>query len=105
MVAQLIGLGLSISLLNGIEATGDPTNAVWAWVVIQSVHVVLRFKSLSVVQFPSLNQKRSCVLINAFLDGQQMPGKATMAFYAAESNNNNTNINGFQVFRPMLGTY
>ncbi|KAL3152745.1 hypothetical protein ABBQ38_012335 [Trebouxia sp. C0009 RCD-2024] len=73
VVAQLIGLGLSIALLNGIEATGDPTNAVWAWVVIQSVHVVLRFKSLGVVQFPSLNQKRSCVLINAFLEGQQLP--------------------------------
>lgn len=78
VVAQLIGLGLSIALLNGIEATGDPTNAVWAWVVIQSVHVVLRFKSLSMVQLPSLNQKRSCVLINAFLEGQQLPGKVAV---------------------------
>lgn len=74
VVAQLIGLGLSIALLNGIEATGDPTNAVWAWGAIQSVHVALRFKSLSMIQLPTLNQKRSCVLVNAFLKGQKLPG-------------------------------
>lgn len=77
-MAQLIGLGLSIALLNAIEATGDTTNAVWAWVAIQSVHVVLRFKSLSVIQLPTLNQKRSCLLVNAFLKGQQLPGNAVL---------------------------
>ena len=76
VVAQLIGLGLSIALLNGIEATEDPTNAVEAWVAIQSVHVALRFKSLSVIQLPTFNQKRSCLLVNAFLGGQQPPGTA-----------------------------
>lgn len=76
MVAQLIGLALSIALLNGIDATGDPTNAVWAWVAIQSVHVALRYKSLSVIQLPTLNQKRSCALVNAHLQGQQLPGRA-----------------------------
>jgi len=79
VVAQLIGLGLSIALLNGIEATGDPTNAVWAWATIQSVHVALRYKSLSVIQLPTLNQKRSCALVNAFLQGQQLPGVAAAA--------------------------
>jgi len=74
-VAQLIGLALSVALLNGIDATGDPTNAVWAWVAIQSVHVALRYKSLSVIQLPTLNQKRSCALVNAYLQGQQLPGK------------------------------
>jgi len=74
-VAQLIGLALSVALLNGIDATGDPTNAVWAWVAIQSVHVALRYKSLSVIQLPTLNQKRSCALVNAHLQGQQLPGK------------------------------
>lgn len=73
VVAQLIGLALSIALLNGIDATGDPTNAVWAWVAIQSVHVALRYKSLSVIQLPTLNQKRSCALVNAHLQGQQLP--------------------------------
>ena len=77
VVAQLIGLGLSIALLNGIDATGDPTNAVWAWAAIQTVHVALRFKSLSVIQLPTLNQKRSCLLVNAFLRGQQLPGIAS----------------------------
>ena len=75
VVAQLIGLALSDALLNGIDATGDPTNAVWAWVAIQSVHVALRYKSLSVIQLPTLNQKRSCALVNAHLQGQQLPGK------------------------------
>jgi len=75
-VAQLIGLALSVALLNGIDATGDPTNAVWAWVVIQTVHVALRYKSLSVIQLPTLNQKRSCALVNAHVQGQQLPGKA-----------------------------
>ena len=76
VLAQLIGLALSVGLLNGIEATGDTTNAVWAWVVIQSVHVTLRFKSLSVIQLPTLNQKRSCALVNAFLEGRPLPGSA-----------------------------
>ncbi|DBB16035.1 hypothetical protein WJX82_010959 [Trebouxia sp. C0006] len=77
VVAQLIGLALSVALLNGIDATGDPTNAVWAWVAIQSVHVALRYKSLSVIQLPTLNQKRSCALVNAHLQGQQLPDVKT----------------------------
>ena len=78
VVAQLIGLALSIALLNRIEATGDPTNAVWAWGAIQSLHVALRFKSLSVIQLPTLNQKRSCILVNAFLQEQALPGNQTV---------------------------
>ena len=74
VVAQLIGLALSIALLNAIDRTGDPTNAVWAWGAIQSVHVALRYKSLSVIQLPTLNQKRSCALVNAFLNDQPLPG-------------------------------
>ena len=74
VAAQLTGLALSILLLNAIDATGDPTNAVWAWVGIQSVHVGLRYKSLSVIQLPTLNQKRSCALVSAFVRGQKLPG-------------------------------
>ena len=85
VVAQLIGLGLSIALLNAIEATGDTTNAVWAWVAIQSVHVVLRYKSLSVIQLPTLNQKRACLLVNAFLEGQQLPGNSTVQLLQCSS--------------------
>ncbi|KAL0040071.1 hypothetical protein WJX79_005107 [Trebouxia sp. C0005] len=77
VVAQLIGLALSVALLNAIDATGDPTNAVWAWVAIQSVHVALRYKSLSVIQLPTLNQKRSCALVNAHLRGRQLPDVKT----------------------------
>ena len=80
VAAQLTGLALSIALLNAIEATGDPTNAVWAWVAIHSVHVGLRFKSLSVIQLPTLNQKRSCALVNAFVQGHQLPGESAHAF-------------------------
>ena len=75
VVAQLIGLGVSIVLLNAIEQTGDPTNAAWAWVVIQAVHVVLRYKSLSVIQLPTLNQKRACAVVNAYMRGHQLPGE------------------------------
>lgn len=73
VVAQLIGLGLSIALLNAIEKTGDPTNAAWAWVVIQAVHVALRYKSLSVIQLPTLNQKRACAVVNAYMQGHKLP--------------------------------
>lgn len=75
VAAQLTGLALSILLLNAIDATGDPTNAVWAWVGLQCVHVGLRYKSLSVIQLPTLNQKRSCALVNAFVRGQKLPGR------------------------------
>ena len=74
VAAQLTGLALSILLLNAIDKTGDPTNAVWAWVGIQSVHVGLRYKSLSVIQLPTLNQKRSCALVTAYVRGQKLPG-------------------------------
>ena len=83
VVAQLIGLGMSIALLNAIEATGDTTNAVWAWIAIQSVHVVLRYKSLSVIELPTLNQKRACLLVNAFLKGQQLPGMLSYSYINA----------------------
>lgn len=42
----------------------------------QVLHALLRYKSLAVLQFPSINQKRACLLAAAHVAGQPLPGHA-----------------------------
>ncbi|CAL8465185.1 g4720 [Coccomyxa elongata] len=72
--AQLMGLAASVGLLRAIEATGKPENVLGVWAAVQVLHSLLRYKSLAVLQFPSLNQKRACLLAAAHVAGQPLPG-------------------------------
>ncbi|KAK9805694.1 hypothetical protein WJX72_012310 [[Myrmecia] bisecta] len=76
VAAQLTGLGLSIAILKAIEATGNPSNVLWVWASVQSVHVALRYQALQSLQFPCINQKRACALVNAHVRGERLPGIA-----------------------------
>ncbi len=42
---------------------------------MQGLHVLLRFMSLRVLQFPSLNLKRASTLVHAHLEGKKLPGR------------------------------
>ncbi len=41
----------------------------------QAMHVGLRYKALSLLQLPSLNQKRASALVRAHAAGQPLPGE------------------------------
>ncbi|CAK0786904.1 hypothetical protein CVIRNUC_010118 [Coccomyxa viridis] len=74
VTAQLIGLAGSVVLLKAIEATGKPENVLYVWAVNQVAHAWLRYKSLAVLQFDSINQKRACLLARASVKGHKLPG-------------------------------
>ena len=76
VAAQLAGLGASVLLLRAIEATGRPENVVAVWAALQAAHVALRYQSLAVLRFGSLNQKRACACAAAHAAGRPVPGAA-----------------------------
>lgn len=78
VAAQLAGLGASVALLRAIEATGRPENVVAVWAAVQAVHVALRYQSLAVLRFGSLNQKRACACVRAHVAGLPIPGAAQL---------------------------
>ena len=41
---------------------------------MQIAHAWLRYKSLAVLQFDNINQKRACLLARASVSGQALPG-------------------------------
>ena len=43
-------------------------------IVMQVAHAWLRYKSLAVLQFDNINQKRACLLARASVSGQVLPG-------------------------------
>ncbi|KAK9835308.1 hypothetical protein WJX81_000773 [Elliptochloris bilobata] len=74
VAAQLAGLGASVALLRAIEATGRPENVVAVWTAVQAAHVALRYQSLAVLRFDSLNQQRACACVRAHVAGCAVPG-------------------------------
>ena len=43
--------------------------------LLQVAHAWLRYKSLAVLQFDSINQKRACLLARASVKGHKLPGR------------------------------
>ena len=74
MAAQLAGLAASVALLRAIEATGRPEDVVAVWAAVQAAHVALRYQSLAVLRFETLNQKRACACVRAHVAGRAVPG-------------------------------
>eukprot|EP00884_Botryococcus_braunii_P023412 jgi/Botrbrau1/9755/Bobra.85_1s0006.1 len=71
--AQLVGLGLSVLLLGAIQSSGQAEAALGAWAGVQTLHIYLRYSSLSSLQFPYLNQKRAALLARADVAGEPLP--------------------------------
>ena len=113
---QLSGLVFSILVLRAVEASGHPTNVLWAWAACQvgclsqrkrhwdrqkcgwqnmtftaklqtrvecaqAMHVGLRYKAMSLLQLPSLNQKRASTLVRAHAAGQPLPSALELCLH------------------------
>ena len=92
VAAQLAGLGASVALLRQIEATGRPENVVAVWAAVQAAHVALRYQSLAVLRFDSLNQKRACACASAHVAGRPVPGIQSTPFPVAASRFTSTDL-------------
>jgi hypothetical protein len=51
---------------------------------VQIAHAWLRYKSLAVLQFPDINQKRACLLAMASVSGLAIPGVVHPRCYLAQ---------------------
>ncbi|CAI6009095.1 unnamed protein product [Closterium sp. NIES-65] len=69
VMAQLVGLGCGVLLLSSPYIAESYWSLVTTWAVIRSTHLAFRFKSLSVLEFDSLNFKRMSILARAHVSG------------------------------------
>ncbi|CAI5463979.1 unnamed protein product [Closterium sp. Yama58-4] len=69
VMAQLVGLGCGVVLLSSPYIAESYWSLVTTWAVIRSTHLAFRFKSLSVLEFDSLNFKRTAILARAHVSG------------------------------------
>ncbi|CAI5529394.1 unnamed protein product [Closterium sp. Naga37s-1] len=69
VMAQLVGLGCGVLLLSSPYIAESYWSLVTTWAVIRSTHLAFRFKSLSVLEFDSLNFKRMAILARAHVSG------------------------------------
>ncbi|CAM6091018.1 unnamed protein product [Calypogeia fissa] len=72
--AKLLGLSAAVLLLGMPVLSSSYWKLVLVWTSLRSLHIWLRYKSLSVVQFPTINYKRAAVLIKSNLQGDTLPG-------------------------------
>eukprot|EP00798_Chlamydomonas_sp_ICE-L_P015134 gene15133-21189_t len=79
VVGQLTGYAASVLVLQVLESSGSNFYTLAAaWAAIHGVHVVLRYKALKQLSFPTLSQKRACMLTSAHTSGQPLPGVAEL---------------------------
>ncbi|GIL51565.1 hypothetical protein Vafri_7534 [Volvox africanus] len=76
VVAQMAGLIASVALLRVLEETGSADGVISAWATIQLMHVVLRYRALRTLLFPTLSTKRAALLAAASVRGRALPGVA-----------------------------
>lgn len=63
VVAQMLGLAISVGILSVLEATGAPEVVIPVWASVHAVHVVLRYAALQQLCFPFPNTKRGTLLV------------------------------------------
>ncbi|XP_058763762.1 protein root UVB sensitive 5 isoform X2 [Vicia villosa] len=74
MVAQLVGLGLGILILDTPGLVKSYTVISSTWLCIRLLHIWLRYKSLSVLQFNTINLKRARILVKSHVLHSTVPG-------------------------------
>ncbi|KAJ9526665.1 hypothetical protein QJQ45_017575 [Haematococcus lacustris] len=83
VVAQLGGYAASLAVLtaldevmtaSGLQGQGAGLEIVGVWALVQSSHIALRYKTLSQLVFPTLNEARARALVAVHLDGLPLPG-------------------------------
>lgn len=73
VAAQLVGLGLGVLLLGSPGISSSYWELVTTWVSIRSLHLWLRYQTLAVLRFDTINFKRAVILIEKFMSGSPIP--------------------------------
>ncbi|GIL86926.1 hypothetical protein Vretimale_15536 [Volvox reticuliferus] len=73
VVAQMAGLIASVALLRVLEERGSSDMIISSWAAVQLVHVVLRYRALRTLLFPTLSTKRTALLAAASVRGRPLP--------------------------------
>ncbi|XP_074354539.1 protein root UVB sensitive 5 [Apium graveolens] len=74
VAAQLVGLGLGILILDAPGILTSYPVLVLTWTGMRILHLWLRYKSLSVLQFSTINLKRARILVQSHVSGSYIPG-------------------------------
>ncbi|CAL5192292.1 unnamed protein product [Lathyrus oleraceus] len=74
VVAQLVGLGLGILILDTPGLVKSYTVLSSTWLCIRLLHIWLRYESLSVLQFNTINLKRARILVKSHVLHSTVPG-------------------------------
>ncbi|KAK4268615.1 hypothetical protein QN277_025239 [Acacia crassicarpa] len=74
VVAQLTGLGLGILILDTPGLVKSYSAISLTWMTIRLVHLWLRYESLSVLQFNTINLKRARILVKSHVSHSTVPG-------------------------------
>ncbi|KAE9447642.1 hypothetical protein C3L33_20473, partial [Rhododendron williamsianum] len=73
VAAQLLGLGLGILLLDAPGLSTSYPVLVVTWMTMRLLHLWLRYQSLSVLQFNSINLKRARMLVESHVKHSSVP--------------------------------
>lgn len=74
MAAQLFGLALGVLVLDTPGLSESHSALALTWLSMRLLHLWLRYQSLSVLQFDSINLKRACILANSHVLRSVVPG-------------------------------
>lgn len=74
VAAQLVGLGLGILILDAPGFLTSYPVLVLTWTSMRILHLWLRYQSLSVLQFSTINLKRARILVQSHVSGSSIPG-------------------------------
>ncbi|KAK1355726.1 Root UVB sensitive family [Heracleum sosnowskyi] len=74
VAAQLVGLGLGILILDAPGFLTSYPVLVLTWTGMRILHLWLRYQSLSVLQFSTINLKRARILVQSHVSGSNIPG-------------------------------
>ncbi|XP_024625388.1 protein root UVB sensitive 5 isoform X2 [Medicago truncatula] len=74
VVAQLVGLGLGILILDTPGLVKSYTVLSSTWLIVRLLHLWLRYESLSVLQFNTINLKRARTLVKSHVLHSTVPG-------------------------------
>ncbi|KAL3536515.1 hypothetical protein ACH5RR_004976 [Cinchona calisaya] len=74
VTAELLGLSIGILVLDTPGFSSSYSSLTLTWLIVRLLHLWLRYQSLSVLQFNTINLKRACILVNSHVMHSTIPG-------------------------------
>ncbi|KAJ3693721.1 hypothetical protein LUZ60_009201 [Juncus effusus] len=74
VAAQIVGLILGILIMDTVGVKSSYSNFVFTWLSVRLFHLWLRYKSLSVLKFRTINLKRARILVKSHVLHGKIPG-------------------------------